>query len=320
MKGKNTKKKSNFGEGNGGKDRRNNEQIKKKHSLMWRGLAAAFLAVTLIGLATVGVKFAGRQPEDGAALTEGQGGTEDTGISGGADGSAGEIEEPAYEEEAAVEEETEPEEGLPEDLKALMEMGVPLPEKEVDFEDLQENVNRDIYAWIYIPDTKIDYPVLQHPVDNQYYLNYNLDDSYGYPGCIYTERYNRKDFSDPLTVLYGHNMKNGTMFAGLHNYEDSVYFQEHPYVYIYTPDRLYVYRIFISHEYGNEHLLYNRDYTAKEEMERFLGKIAEVRGMNCNRAEDAKVSSDSHILVLSTCMADKPDRRYLVQGVLLNEE
>ncbi|HBA46218.1 MAG TPA: hypothetical protein DCZ91_00130, partial [Lachnospiraceae bacterium] len=91
-----------------------------------------------------------------------------------------------------------PEEKDPLDI--LKEMGVPIPEKEVDFADLQENTNQDIYAWIYIPDTKIDYPVLQHPTDNTYYLNYNLDGSRGYPGCIYTEDYNEKDFSDPNTV------------------------------------------------------------------------------------------------------------------------
>ena len=111
--------------------------------------------------------------------------------------------------------EAPPEEKDP--LAILEEMGVPIPEKEVDFADLQENTNGDIYAWIHIPDTKIDYPVLQHPTDNSYYLNHNLDGSRGYPGCIYTEDYNKKDFTDPNTVLYGHNMKNGTMFAGLHN-------------------------------------------------------------------------------------------------------
>ena len=125
----------------------------------------------------------------------------------------------------------EPTEAPPEEkdlLAILEEMGVPIPEKEVDFADLQENTNGDIYAWIHIPDTKIDYPVLQHPTDNSYYLNHNLDGSRGYPGCIYTEDYNKKDFTDPNTVLYGHNMKNGTMFAGLHKYGDSEYLEEHP--------------------------------------------------------------------------------------------
>lgn len=283
----------------------------KKHTSsqnanIWKIAAAAVLAVLLITLAAIGITVNHqKQPEEEAVqeLVE-------------------EIPENTADEEAEntgeeITEDKEPE--LPEYLKTLTELNIPVPDKEVDFEDLQENVNEDIYAWIYIPDSKIDYPVLQHPIDNYHYLNYNLDGSYGYPGCIYTESYNKRDFSDPLTVMYGHNMKNGTMFAGLHKYEDTEYFNEHPYVYIYTPDKLYVYRIFASNEYSSEHLLYRHDYTSETEFENYIDKMAAVRGMNCNRAEDVEVTADNHILVLSTCMADKPDNRYLVQGVLLNE-
>ena len=55
-----------------------------------------------------------------------------------------------------------------------------------------KKVNPDIYAWIYIPGTEIDYPVLQHPSDDSYYLNYNMNGTRGYPGCIYTEKENNK--------------------------------------------------------------------------------------------------------------------------------
>lgn len=202
-------------------------------------------------------------------------------------------------------------------LQALMDRGVPIPEKEIDFGDLQTNVNKDIYAWIYIPDTQIDYPILQHPTDNLYYLNYNLDGSRGYPGCIYTEDYNTKDFSDPNTVVYGHNMKNGTMFAGLHRFEDSEYFEEHPYVYIYTEDGLYAYEIFAAYESGNEHILYNNDFESNYVYQKYLSEIFDNRTMNGNIKTDMEVTTENHILTLSTCVANKSDRRYLVQGVLL---
>lgn len=225
--------------------------------------------------------------------------------------------EPSPEPEPEATEEP-PEEKDPLDI--LKEMGVPIPEKEVDFADLQENTNKDIYAWIYIPDTKIDYPVLQHPTDNSYYLNYNLDGSRGYPGCIYSEDYNTKDFSDPVTVLYGHNMKNGTMFAGLHRYSDSEYMEEHPYVYIYTEEGLMVYEVFAAHEYSNDHILYNHDYTDREEMEEYLDSIENVRDMNRVLREGVEVTPDSKVITLSTCISHKPNNRFLVQGVLLNEE
>lgn len=205
-------------------------------------------------------------------------------------------------------------------LEELQKQGVPIPEKEVDFEDLQANVNGDIYAWVYIPDTKIDYPVLQHPDNNSYYLKHNLDGSKGYPGCIYTENYNAKDFSDPNTVLYGHNMKNGTMFAGLHKYEDSAYFEEHPYVYIYTPENFYVYEIFAAYEYSNAHLLLNYDLDSEYGFGKYLEEIQNIRSMNYIFKDGLEVTKKNHILTLSTCIADKPDKRYLVQGVLLNED
>ncbi|MGN1147559.1 MAG: class B sortase, partial [Lachnospiraceae bacterium] len=133
--------------------------------------------------------------------------------------------------------------------------GFEVPEKTIDFKALQEEENADIYAWITVPGTKVDYPVLQHPEDPTYYLNYNIDGSKGYPGCIYTEFYNSKDWDDPNTVLYGHNMKNGTMFASLHYYEDPQFFEEYPYVYIYTEEKVLVYQIFAAYEFSNAHLL-----------------------------------------------------------------
>lgn len=208
------------------------------------------------------------------------------------------------------------------DMQALADMGIPVPEKEIDFADLQANVNRDIYAWIDIPDTRIDYPVLQHPTDNFYYLNYNMDGSKGYPGCIYTEDYNTRDFTDPNTVLYGHNMKDGSMFAGLHQYEDREYFDTHPYVYVYTEDRLYVYEIFAAYEYDDDHILYNCDFTDQDAFESYLENIYDMESIDSrtNIREDRAVTAEDHILTLSTCVSHEPDRRYLVQGVLLNRD
>ena len=227
-------------------------------------------------------------------------------------------------EEATPSPEPEVTEEPPEEkdpLAILTEMGVPIPEKEVDFAELQENTNEDIYAWIYIPDTKIDYPVLQHPTDNTHYLNYNLDGSRGYPGCIYTEDYNEKDFTDPNTVLYGHNMKNGTMFAGLHKYGDSEYLEEHPYVYIYTEEGLLVYEIFAAYQSGDEHILYAHDsFEDRKVYGKYLEEILSMRSMGSVLKEGAEVTEDSRIITLSTCISGKPNNRFLVQGVLLNGE
>ena len=186
-----------------------------------------------------------------------------------------------------------------------------VPEKEKVSERkeaLDKGTNEDIYAWIYIPDTEIDYPVFQHPGDNSYYLNHNLDGSRGYPGCIYTEDYNNKDFSDPDTVLYGHNMKDGAMFAGLRNYSDSEYMEAHPYVYIYTEDGMLVYEIFAAYQAGDGHILYVHDGFKDR-------KVFE----ECVLKKGAEVTADSRILTMSTCISGRPENRFLVQGVLLND-
>lgn len=222
--------------------------------------------------------------------------------------------EPSSEE--SVESSEEPEESSP--TKELEDMGVTIPEKQVDFDNLQETVNKDIYAWIYIPDTKVDYPVLQHDTDNAYYLDYNLDGTRGYPGCIYTENYNAKDFTDPVTVIYGHNMKDGTMFAGLHRYSDSEYMKEHPYIYMYTPDGLLVYEIFTAHETSDEHILYAHNWFEEEwVMEEYIEDIRDVRVMGSVQREDVEVEADDRIVTLSTCVSN-PNNRFVVQGVLLN--
>ncbi|MBR1931133.1 MAG: class B sortase [Lachnospiraceae bacterium] len=198
--------------------------------------------------------------------------------------------------------------------------GIEVPEKNLDFADLQENTNADIYAWIYIPNTKIDYPVLQHPTDNLYYLNYNLDGSRGYPGCIYTEDYNSKDFSDPLTVMYGHNMKNGSMFANLHLFEDTQFFEDNPYIYIYLPEDVLVYQVFASYPHSDAHLLYGTNYSNSVEFGMYLDEVLSQRSMNCNLREGVEVTTSDRVLTLSTCIANQADKRYLVQGVLLDED
>ena len=121
----------------------------------------------------------------------------------------------------------EPEDPWDKSIRLITEAGIPIPDLEVDLQNLRETVNPDIYAWIYVPGTKVNYPVLQHETDDTYYLNYNIDGTKGYPGCIYSEKkYNSKDFTDANAVLYGHNMKNGTMFGSIHRYEDQEFFNE----------------------------------------------------------------------------------------------
>ena len=210
-------------------------------------------------------------------------------------------------------------EAATEEPDQLTLLGITVPDKKIDWAAL-ETENSDIYAWIYIPNTNIDYPILQHPTDDNYYLQHNLDGSYGYPGCIYSQSMNRTDFTDPNTVLYGHNMGDGSMFHTLHDFEDNVFFTENPYVYIYTPDGVLVYEIYAACEFGDEHLFHRYDFTATTDYQSFLDDMKGSRGMKDHIRENTSVGTDNHVLTLSTCVKDVPDKRYLVGAVLVNEE
>lgn len=189
----------------------------------------------------------------------------------------------------------------------------------VKFEELQA-VNPDIYAWITVPGTVIDYPILQHASDNTYYLMHNIDGSYGYPGCVYTENMNSKDFTDNNTVIYGHNMKNGSMFAQLHKFEDPDFFNENREVLIYLPDEVLHYTIFAAHVYDDRHLLYSFDFTDPEVYQKYLDSIFSTRDMSANIDKDVTVTADDQIITLVTCIGSQPNNRLLVQAVLTDRE
>ena len=104
----------------------------------------------------------------------------------------------------------------------------------VDFEALKK-INREIIAWIRIPDTGIDYPVVQG-ADNEYYLKHTFKKTEHVAGSIFLDKDNSPDFSNRKSILYGHNMKDGSMFQGLHKYENEQYLEIHNKVYLYLPD------------------------------------------------------------------------------------
>lgn len=195
------------------------------------------------------------------------------------------------------------------------------PETEIpiDFESLW-GMNLDIYAWIEIPGTKVDYPILQSATDDSYYLNHNIDGSEGYPGSIYTESYNGKTFEDFNTVIYGHNMKDDTMFGDLHSYEDSAFMKEHSKVIIYTPEKILTYQIFAAVVYDDRHILKTYDFSGEEDRQEFLDSLNTLRDMRSNIDSSVEVGPQDRILTLSTCIGGEDHHRYLVEAVLIDEK
>lgn len=206
-------------------------------------------------------------------------------------------------------------------MRNVMEEPTSDNENTIDFEYLW-TINEDIYAWITVWGTDIDYPVLQHPTNDSFYLNHNADGSYGYPACIYTEKINAKDFSDPNTLIYGHNMRNMTMFAQLHNFESKDFFDKYGEVSIYLPDRTLHYQIFAAYVYDDRHLMHSFDFWNEDVFANYLESIYDIRDMSANIDRDITVTAEDRIITMATCMTDKSDadKRMLVQAVLIEEE
>ena len=189
----------------------------------------------------------------------------------------------------------------------------------VDFDALRE-INSDIYAWVEIPGTAISYPVLHRAGNDAFYSNHSSDSAYYSGGSIYSEDANRTDFTDPVTLLYGHNLRNGTMFAQLNDFADVAVFDAHPQIYVYTPEKLYIYDIFFAGPHSNEHLLANHDFSDQTEFETFFTELGESRSLSSQmRADLFPEYGEDRVLVLSTCFRGNNRQRFLVQGRLLAE-
>lgn len=186
----------------------------------------------------------------------------------------------------------------------------------VDFQALWE-INEDIYAWINIPDTNINYPVLQSPTNDLFYNSHGVDRNYYSGGSIFSQRYNTTTFTDPVTVLYGHNYDFTAMFSQLNDFADPEFFAQHPYIYIYTPDKVYQYEIFASYPHSSEHLLLCHDFTDPEQFAAYFDSLAD--GLDTNYLRDIFPDTDDLVLTLSTCYKQNRLQRYLVQGVLVAE-
>ena len=123
------------------------------------------------------------------------------------------------------------------------------PPFEVDFEKLLEQ-NDDVMGWLYCEGTKINYPVVQGD-DDEFYLSHNYKREYQKSGSIFIEVLNRPGFADSNTVIYGHQMDNQSMFGALSNWAEQDYYEEHPVMWLLTPETDYQVVLFtVGHLYG----------------------------------------------------------------------
>ena len=190
------------------------------------------------------------------------------------------------------------------------------PPIEVDFDKLK-SVNEDVVGWIYVdalPD--ISYPIVKGK-DNQTYLHQTYEKNYNFAGTIFVDYENSGDFSDCNTLVYGHNMKNGSMFGHLKKFrEDDKLYKQDKYFWILTPERNYRYEIITAYTTGVNSDTYTLFKGPGEEFEKYLETI---KGYSEIQTDDTDLTIKDRIVTLSTCTGNE-STRFVVQGKRVDEE
>lgn len=183
----------------------------------------------------------------------------------------------------------------------------------VDFSLLKQE-NKDIVGWIYSENTPINYPVVQSN-DNQYYLRRLINGEYNTAGTIFMDYRNESDLTEDNTVIYGHNMKNDTMFGTLQEYKKQEYYDEHKIMYFCTPEKNYMIELFAGGTISVDSDIYNLSRMSQNRKDEFIQKS--------DFKTDVIVSKEDKIMTLSTCAYEYDGARYILMGVLreiINEE
>lgn len=190
----------------------------------------------------------------------------------------------------------------------------------VDFDELRK-LNSDIIGWIYIPDTNVSFPLLQGSSNKQYlYQSYKKE--YLTAGSIFLDYRCSADFEDKSTVIYGHNMHNGSMFGSLKKYKDEEYRDEHPYIYIMKADGTWKqYETLAYYQASVDGPTYRLPLSEAESEDGALAfrKLRETIAAGNMYSGMPKPEASDKLLLLSTCTQDSRDDVRMILAAKLVE-
>lgn len=181
---------------------------------------------------------------------------------------------------------------------------------ELDLAALRE-INPDVAGWITIPGADISHPVLQGP-DNDYYLHHTWEKKWNGGGSIFMDWRSSRDFEGFNTVVYGHRMRNGTMFGPLHRYAEQDFWEEHPYVYIADGMCVRRYVIFAAWEPSVTSAVYAQELNGEEARQEMIGQCLSGSSIDTGVVP----GTEDHLLTLSTCTGNGHETRWVVQARL----
>lgn len=177
--------------------------------------------------------------------------------------------------------------------------------------DALRQVNPDVIGWIRIPDSKVDYPLLQG-TDNEYYLKHTWDGKENSVGSIFLEHRSSPELMDFNTIVYGHNMNDGSMFANIRRYSTEWYWERHPYVYVRTDAGVYRYEVFSGYEASVDSITYCLSFNQETTKVEFLRNAIERSSADMG----IRPELTDRILTLSTCSGMGYSNRWVVHGRL----
>ena len=191
----------------------------------------------------------------------------------------------------------------------------------------------DVYAWLHIPGTAealsipedTSLPVAQHPTERLFYLDRDLDGNKTKEGTIFAEatvndKYiNGRDLNDPVTVLYGHNMANRTMFGGLQSFLKSMDFSQENLIYMYQTDRRVTYQIVGGVQYDLSHIIYYHDFSNDQVFNDFFTQLWKETDPTTNLDGANKPVAGDKVLILSVCKNGDDNHRYLIVAKMIED-
>lgn len=172
--------------------------------------------------------------------------------------------------------------------------------------------NEDVIGWLYFENEEISYPIM-FSGDNDFYLRKSLDKSDSTAGSIFLEGQSNPDFMDAHTIVYGHNMRNGSMFGKLKNYKEEGYYNDHQYFQVHVDSAIYRYQIFAYHDVDEASGLYTVPFAHDDVFAEFIQNYM-LDGSYVDSG--VEVSKDDTIITLSTCSTT--GNRFVVHAKLVD--
>lgn len=186
---------------------------------------------------------------------------------------------------------------------------VPIVPLDVDFEMLCAQYP-DLIGWLYCPETPINYPIM-YSGDNDYYLRRLPDGTYNENGSLFLDYQNETDFSSPHSIIYGHNMKNDAMLGSLENYQKQAYYEEHPVIYLLTPEADYEIRLLGAYTAAPD----SDSYCMPEDTDG-IADLVSMAVANSFFTSSDRPTGEEPVITLSTCTYNRDNDRFVVVGYL----